>query len=133
MPCRRAIPTSPGTEKGQNTKGTGEGGAGSILAVSLIAAILTVLALIAPLTAILLTKANITGAADAAALAAADTATGLNPGVPCMIAASVAHANGANVRQCRADGVIVTVRVSAQILGFTVYATATAGPPGTGH
>ncbi|GEC99016.1 hypothetical protein KVA01_11710 [Kocuria varians] len=39
-------------------------------------------------------------AADLAALAAADVARGLNPGVPCDVAARVATENGARIEEC---------------------------------
>ena len=108
-------------------------GAGSILAISIMAAVLACLALLLPLGSALVFRAGVTGAADAAALAAADVAIGIAPGIPCTIAASVAQANGASLQECQADGVIVTVRVSATIFGVPVSATATAGPAATGR
>lgn len=110
----------------------GECGAGSILAVAILATIVATILLVAPLFRVLVIRAQMTGAADAAALAAADVARGILPGVPCVIAASVANANGAVLDECRVDGVIVTVRVSAAVLAFSVTAIATAGPPLTG-
>ena len=71
------------------------------------------------------------GVADAAALAAADVARGIFPGVPCAMAASVATSHGALLDKCRVDGVIVTVRVRVASFAFPVTATATAGPPTT--
>lgn len=108
---------------------TRENGAGSILAVAILAAIIAAVVLVAPLGRVLLVRVGMTGAADAAALAAADVARGISPGVPCVIAASVARANGGLLADCRVDGVIVTVRVSHPVLGIPVSATATAGPP----
>lgn len=107
-------------------------GAGSILAVAVLATVVATLLLVAPLCRVLVVRAQLSGAADAAALASADVARGIFPGVPCVMASSVAQANGAFLTDCRADGVIVTVRVSDAVLGFTVSATATAGPPVTG-
>jgi secretion/DNA translocation related TadE-like protein len=104
-------------------------GAGSILAVGVMAAVIGIVLLLVPLYTALLVRSRLTGAADAAALAAADVAIGIAPGVPCRVAASVAGANGATMADCRADGVIVTVRVSVVVLGFPVSASATAGPP----
>ena len=74
----------------------------------------------------------VAGAADAAALAAADVASGLVSGYPCATAALVAAANGAAVASCAVDGLVVTVSASRDILGLAVTATATAGPPGSG-
>jgi secretion/DNA translocation related TadE-like protein len=104
-------------------------GAGTILAVGLIASVLCALLVLAPLFSALALRARLMGAADAAALAGADVAIGIAPGSPCPVAASVARANGAAIDACRVDGVMVTVRVSAPILGFPVSAAATAGPP----
>ena len=109
----------------------GDRGAGSILAVGVLATIVATLLLVLPLCRVLVIRAEMTGAADAAALAAADVARGLSPGVPCVMAASVARSNGAQLNECRVDGVIVTVRVNTTVLSFSVTATATAGPPST--
>lgn len=106
-----------------------ESGAGSVLGIAVVSAILAVTLLVVPLYSVLLARGRATAAADAAALAAADVAIGIAPGVPCATAASVADANGVAVTGCQADGVIVTVRVSVAVLGFPVIATATAGPP----
>lgn len=84
-----------------------------------------------PLYVVLSAKQRSAAAADAAALAAADVAVGIVPGVPCAAAASLATANGAILTRCEPDGAVVTVRVDIRILGFDVPATATAGPPGT--
>ncbi|MEO6942551.1 MAG: Rv3654c family TadE-like protein [Terrimesophilobacter sp.] len=111
---------------------SGERGAGSILAVAVLAAIVGAVILVAPLAHALVLRAAMLGAADAAALAAADVARGISPGVPCVIAASVAHANGALLTDCLVDGDIVTVRVSTSVLGLPVAVAATAGPPVTG-
>jgi len=107
-----------------------EQGSGSILAVVIVAAMLGVVTVSAPLYVVLNTKRAAAGAADAAALAAATVAAGIVPGVPCAAAASLAAANGAFLTRCEADGDVVTVRVGIRILGFSVPATATAGPPG---
>ena len=107
-----------------------EDGAGSVLAVALIATVLAITLLLVPLYSLLTVRARAAGAADAAALAAADVAVGIVPGVPCEIAASVASANRARLTECQADGVIVTVRVSVTVFGFLVQVAATAGPPG---
>lgn len=109
----------------------GERGAGSILALAILATIVATLLLIAPLCRALVIRSELTGIADAAALAAADVARGIVPGVPCEIAASVVASNGGVLDKCRVDGVIVTVRVRAVVLIFFVTATATAGPPAT--
>jgi hypothetical protein len=71
----------------------------------------------------------LTGAADAAALAAADAASGAVAGIPCDRARTVATANNATLAACEVDGYIVTVAISGVILGMHCSETATAGPP----
>lgn len=108
----------------------GETGAGSILVVAILATVLGLSALSVPLFSVLAVKRVTSGAADAAALAAADAAVGRATGVPCLVAARIAEANGTALAACQPDGLVVTVRVEATALGFTVGATASAGPPG---
>ncbi|MEV5068975.1 helicase [Microbacterium sp. LMI12-1-1.1] len=72
---------------------------------------------------------RLASAADAGALAAADAASGAIPGVPCERAAEVAGTFGATVEDCRLDGLIATITVSAQLGPVTARAAARAGPP----
>ncbi|HEV7956959.1 MAG: hypothetical protein JWL94_2049 [Microbacteriaceae bacterium] len=107
-------------------------GAGSILALALVAVILAVLSMLLPLVIVLDAKQRASGAADSAALAAADTAVGIRGGFPCPVAESVAAANEATVTECQVDGLVVTVRVSVPAAGFLIPSAATAGPPDSG-
>jgi len=104
-------------------------GSGTVLVVALVAATIVVAGTALPLSQVVVARVQAAGAADAAALAAADVASGRHPGYPCELAATVAAANGAALGACEVDGLIVTVSVSRGILGFTVGARATAGPP----
>ncbi|MBX3067880.1 MAG: flp pilus-assembly TadE/G-like family protein [Cryobacterium sp.] len=104
-------------------------GSGTILALGLAAAMCALFLALLPLGAIAVARSEAQGAADAAALAAADTIRGLNSGYPCARASTIAKANGAALVDCQADGVIVTVRVNVRVGEFVVVATATAGPP----
>lgn len=104
-------------------------GAGSVLALALLAATLMLLLTLLPLGMALSVRQTVTGAADAAALAAADVASGLLPGFPCAQAERVARANRASLETCEIDGLVATVRVGSAVLGITVTAVATAGPP----
>lgn len=108
-----------------------ERGAGSILVVAILAAVIGLAALALPLYSVLVTKRAVEGAADAAALAAADVAVGRAPGVTCEVAARVAEANGSRLTDCHPDGLVVTVRVERQAAGFAVGAISSAGPPET--
>ncbi len=104
-------------------------GAGSVLGLALLGA-LVVLALAAVgLGGALAERQRVIGAADNAALAAADAARGLAPGSPCPVAERVAVANRAQLRSCEVDGYVVTVEVGASVAGVLLRARATAGPP----
>lgn len=111
-----------------------ERGASTVLAVAIIATMLSVLIALAPLYLSLIERNRLAGAADAAALAAADVAIGREPGVPCEKAREVASANNARVTACIVDGFVVTVRAASERraagVPFHLDATATAGPPG---
>ena len=104
-------------------------GSGSVLGVALIGVIVLLVAAIAPLYGVLAAKVELAGAADAAALAAADARVGAVTGFPCDRAAEVAAANGATLLSCTADGLILTVSVGRSVLGFALRSASTAGPP----
>lgn len=72
---------------------------------------------------------RLASAADAAALAAADTASGLIAGVPCERAAEISAVSMARIESCDVDGLIATVTVGASFGGLAVTASARAGPP----
>ena len=102
-----------------------------MLAVAIIAAVLMLFSLLLPLVAVFSVHQRVVGAADAAALAAADVAVGIRSGSPCEAAAAVAVANTTRLRGCLVDDSTATVRVTASVVGFEVSARATAGrPPG---
>ncbi|WP_167044614.1 Rv3654c family TadE-like protein [Salinibacterium sp. ZJ454] len=105
-----------------------ERGAGTVLGLAVIAALIGLASLMLPVSVALVAKQRVTGAADATALAAADVATGLVAGYPCEVAASVAAANGTALAACQLDGLVATVRVSATVGVLPVSASATAGP-----
>ena len=110
-----------------------EVGAGSVLAVALIGGVLCLTALVLPLQFAFARSQALGGAADAAALAAADTLSGAIAGTPCSKAAEVARANGAELDACVLDGLVATVRVGGSAAGIHLTATATAGPPPAGN
>ena len=107
----------------------GDRGAGTVVAVAIVAALVCLTAMLVPLYSVLAKKQAMAGAADAAALAAADVRVGLEPGEPCAVAALVATANGGSLTSCSVDGFVVTVVVTATVAGFAVGVAATAGPP----
>jgi secretion/DNA translocation related TadE-like protein len=110
------------------TRSAKERGAGSVLGIGIMGAILLLVMACAPLAEILLSQSAVAAAADAAALAAADARVGIVGGFPCEVAAKVAIANRVQLASCSLDGLDATVRVSRLVLGFEVAARATAGP-----
>jgi secretion/DNA translocation related TadE-like protein len=107
---------------------SGDRGSGTVLVVTLLGAVFTITAVLIPVLALLPASQAVQGAADAAALAAADTASGLATGVPCDTAARAAQLNGANLVACTVDGLIATVSVSRTIGVVTLGFRARAGP-----
>lgn len=71
---------------------------------------------------------RVVAAADAAALAAADTAWGLIAGAPCARAAELALLADAALADCRVSGVTVSVSLRGSVLGVPIRAAARAGP-----
>lgn len=74
---------------------------------------------------------TIAGAADLAALAAADVAMGVVSGDPCAVASRIARASGVHVTECEVSesvgGVSVTVVVEGRFGIFPVQVGARAG------
>ncbi len=105
-------------------------GAGSVLAVTLMAAVIGVTSLTLPLYTVFRARLQAEGAADAAALAAAEVAAGVAPGVPCDLAEELAAANGARLADCEVDGLVVAVRVHITLFATVIDAVARAGPSG---
>jgi secretion/DNA translocation related TadE-like protein len=105
-------------------------GSGSLFGLALVGSIGALVVLTIPLCTGLAIRQSVATAADAAALATADVAAGIAPGVPCDVARTVATANRAVLGACSVDGLVVTVRAQSTFLGLTLAATATAGPPG---
>lgn len=102
-------------------------GAGTVLVVGLVAVVLAAgLALVGAGVA-LARGQQLAAAADAAALAAGDVLLGWIPGEPCAAAARVAAAHSARLLDCSSEGLAVTVRVGANILGLAVERSARAG------
>jgi len=106
-----------------------ERGAGSILVIATVAAIVAVAVLLVTVSGAFLATRSLAGTADASALAAADARAGFSSTPPCESAAAVAAANGARVAACEVDGTVVTVAVATSYMGLIVVQMATAGPP----
>lgn len=109
----------------------GEQGSGSLLALAIAGAVVAVATLMVSVLSVLAVGQSVRNAADAAALAAADTASGAVAGIPCDAAAEAATMNDAELDACALDGLIASVTVSRSIGAFDVSSTARAGPPGS--
>jgi secretion/DNA translocation related TadE-like protein len=106
-------------------------GSGSVLAIAVIASVIALTTMLVPLAQALVVKQRVVAAADAAALAAADTASGAIVGFPCEAAKTAAQLNGARLGRCDVDGLIATVSAASSYLGLTITVLARAGPPGS--
>ncbi len=104
-------------------------GAGAVLALALVAAIVVVGLSGVLLAAGLTARQGVIGASDLAALAAADAASGAVPGDPCGIAGRVAVGGAARLASCRVDGLVVEVTVVASFASIPISARSRAGPP----
>ena len=109
-----------------------ERGSGSLLALAIVGVVLIVTTAVVPLFAVLAAGQSVQNAADAAALAAADTASGAVAGIPCESAMEAASLNGASLGACAVDGLIASVTVNRSVGVFDLSSTARAGPPGSG-
>lgn len=107
----------------------GDRGAGAVLAIALVMAVVVIGLAGVTLASALSARQLVIGAADLAALAGADAASGAIGGVPCQVAADVARGNSARLAACEADGMVVTVTVVGSFAGIPIQARSTAGPP----
>jgi secretion/DNA translocation related TadE-like protein len=105
-----------------------ERGAGAVLALALVMAVVTVGLSGVSLAAALAARQRVIGTADLAALAAADAASGAIGGVPCDVAAGVAAGNRVHLTACDADGLVVSVTVVGSFAGIPIEAHSRAGP-----
>jgi len=104
-------------------------GAGAVVVLGLVAMTLLIAALLVPAVWFGPARHLAAAAADAAALAAADTLSGRHEGHPCERAARVVAAHGAELGACVPEGLVVSVEAVVGRAFLTVAAVATAGPP----
>ena len=92
-----------------------EEGSGTVLALTIVAALLVVTVVVAGLIGVVSANRRASAAADLSALAAADAYRGLTEGDPCAVAADLAERHGAHLESCtfpdRPETVEVTVAV----------------------
>lgn len=106
-------------------------GSGTVLALGILGATVAVVLTLIPVTGAFVASQRVANAADAAALAAADVASGAVPGVACQLAAVAASLNGAVLGDCELNGAVAAVSASSRWWVFSLSAKARAGPPGT--
>jgi secretion/DNA translocation related TadE-like protein len=107
---------------------TDESGAGTVLAAGVAAAVVVLFGVLAVVGVVLETHRRVVSVADAAALAAADTALGNATGVPCDRAAAMTVGAALRLDACDQHGTLVRVRVSTAVLGVPLASSAVAGP-----
>jgi secretion/DNA translocation related TadE-like protein len=113
--------------------GRAERGSATLVVIGLLAALLMASAAAVGACALLAAKQHVSAAADAAALAAADTASGRVAGAPCDRAAQAARLNGARLGACSVDGLFALVSAQDDIGGIPISVWARAGPPGSAN
>lgn len=106
-----------------------ERGSGTVLAVAIIGGLVALATVMVPVLALLGTSQSVQNAADAAALAAADAASGVVIGVPCERAAQAAGLNDAVLTSCALDELTATVTVERGVMAFMLRSESRAGPP----
>ncbi|UTT61484.1 Rv3654c family TadE-like protein [Microcella humidisoli] len=107
-------------------------GAGSVLVVALVSTVLLAGLTVLGAAHALVRGQQLSAAADAAALAAADVLLGWAPGEPCAAAQRLADAHAVRLVECRDEGLAVVVRVETSILSLVVARSARAGAPEVG-
>ncbi|MGN6124997.1 MAG: Rv3654c family TadE-like protein [Humibacter sp.] len=106
-----------------------ERGSASVAVIGLLAALLAVSVAAVGVCGLLAMKQHVSAAADAAALAAADAASGRVGGYPCDRAGRAAGLNGASLVSCHVDGLVAVVGAGATVAGVPITVWARAGPP----
>lgn len=106
---------------------------GSSLAAGIVTVVATVSFGMVVAGGAVVASVRLAAAADAAALAAADTASGavLTNEPACSVAARVAAANGARLTRCELAGLVATIEVKLGYVGLQASASSRAGPPPT--
>lgn len=105
--------------------------AGTALAAGVLTVVATLSLGLAAVGGAAVTAQRTAGAADAAALAAADAASGAiaTPDDPCVLAERVAAASDATLSACTIDAFTATVQVRSAYAGLVAVSWARAGPP----
>lgn len=92
-----------------------EEGSGTVLALTIIAALLVLTVVIAGLIGVVSANRRASAAADLSALAAADAYRGFTEGDPCAVAADLAERHGAHLESCTFPNRPETVEVMVAV------------------
>ena len=104
-------------------------GSASVLAIGLVSVSALLVAATGAVGLAVATRVELDGAADAAALAAADALAGFVLEEPCTVAERAASLNGARLAACGIEGAVADVIVETTVLGVHATSRARAGPP----
>ena len=110
----------------------GDSGAGTVVSLGIVAAIVSVTAVLTLGAGAILTLHTAQSVIDESALAAADSASGRSPGYPCDRAHEIAGARSMALGSCQISGHSARVTSTVIVLGISVTVKAQAGPPETG-
>lgn len=99
----------------------------SVVAAGMFASVFALAAATTGAATVLSAQTSVSGAADAAALAATDALFGFASGEPCERAAQLATLNRVTLDSCALSQVSVRVTVSRQVAGIQLVSSARAG------
>jgi secretion/DNA translocation related TadE-like protein len=105
---------------------SGEAGSGTVLSLTMLAAISAVLLAVLGIGGMSQAQARLQGATDLAAIAASQTYRGMNTGLPCGRASEVLTLNMVKLAGCSIVGDEATVAANLTLMGIVLNATATA-------
>ena len=105
-----------------------EDGAGSILAIMLVGALLAGFATVTLGTNIAITQQQLQAQTDSIALAAEDALRGVTTGYPCEMAGQFATSYMVKLEECRIVGFGVHVKTHSETMGIVFSAEASALP-----
>jgi len=119
----------PGLRAGRSGGAADDAGAVTVVAATVVGVICSVTVVVAGAAGILIERHHLTGATDAAALAAADAAAGVVPGTPCDEAERIAEADRARILTCAVTGTDAEIEATSTVGPFVIRASARAGQP----
>jgi secretion/DNA translocation related TadE-like protein len=105
-----------------------DGGAGTILAISILIVFFSLFAASSLVSTQLLGFTRLQATTNSIALAAADALRGVSTGNPCIVAKDIASNNQLVLERCRIVGFEVFIETNMETLGLVQKARARAGP-----